>query len=591
MKTFKELGLNAEILKSLAELGFEEPTPIQEQTIPFILESKQDLTALAQTGTGKTAAFSLPILCQIKTDGVSLQAIVLCPTRELCIQSAQGIREMARHSTGIVVTPVYGGERIDLQIRSLKRGTNIVVGTPGRVHDLIRRKILKLQTIKWLVLDEADEMLDMGFKDDLDSILEQTPADRRTLLFSATMSKGVSTIAKNYMHNAHEISIGHKNVGAENVSHEYYIVQTRDRFEALKRILDYLPGVYGILFCRTRRETQDVADRLRQANYEVEAIHGDVSQNIRTKIMERFKKKQIRVLVATDVAARGIDVKNLTHIINYSLPDQNISYTHRSGRTGRASQSGVSISLVGSREIRRIKELERAIGKPFEHKQVPKGEDVYKKLIDNFVTAVQKSDTEAVAHEKYVVEVIDRLKAVKKEDLIKYFVTKELTPIIEEHKNNRNLNVEAKPVGDRGKELKDSVTLKINFGKNHRFDIKALFSLINSSPKLRGMDIGQINLMSEYSVFAVESKYVIEAIRSLTGVQFNGKKIRVSKSDEPISQVRSQYSRSSGGGENRGGGGYRGGGSGRRRWSNKGDSSISAPWAKKKNFGKSRRKR
>ncbi len=310
MTAFKELGLNSEIMKSLDDLGFTEPSPIQEKAIPFILKSENDLIALAQTGTGKTAAFGLPILQKIKANEKAMQAIILCPTRELCIQISRDITKLGKYSKGLSVTAVYGGEKIDFQIKALKRGTNIVVGTPGRVHDLIRRKVLKLQSIKWLVLDEADEMLDMGFKDDLDAILKETPKTRQTLLFSATISKSVRLIAKQYMNDAEEIIVGEQNVGAEKVSHEYYIVGARDRFEALRRILDYLPGVYGILFCRTRRETGEVSDKLKQAGYDTEALHGEISQSMRTKIMDRFKRKQIHLLVATDVAARGIDVND-----------------------------------------------------------------------------------------------------------------------------------------------------------------------------------------------------------------------------------------------------------------------------------------
>lgn len=551
MTTFKELGLNADIMKSLDEQGLVEPFSIQTESIPFILKSKQDLIALAQTGTGKTAAFSLPILQQIKNDGKSLQAIVLCPTRELCIQTAQGIKDFAKFSKGIDVTAVYGGERIGLQIKSLKRGTNIVVGTPGRVHDLIRRGVLKLQSIKWLVLDEADEMLDMGFKDDLDAILGQTPETRQTLLFSATMPKSVSSIAKRYMHNAHEISIGNKNVGADKVTHEYYIVQSRDRFEALKRILDCLPDVYGILFCRTRRETQEVADKLRKDNYNVEAIHGDISQGIRTKIMDRFKKKQIRLLVATDVAARGIDVRNLTHVLNYNLPDQNTTYTHRSGRTGRAQQSGISIAIVGSREIKRIQQLERLIGKTFEHKQVPNGEDVYKKQIENFVNAIKASNSDENIKESYVSEIIDKLKTVKKEDLIKYFAAKELAHLTDDKKNTRDLNTESRSFNEKRKGIRNGVNLKINFGKKQGFDIKDLFSLINSTKNLYGIDIGRIDLMPEYSTFAVEEKHANEIIKLLTGAHFRGKKIKISKGSEEISQPRTHYSKKRRGGQNR----------------------------------------
>ncbi|MFH0840530.1 MAG: DEAD/DEAH box helicase [bacterium] len=542
MKTFKELGLNTELTKSLDELGFTEVYPIQEQAIPFILESKKDLIALAQTGTGKTAAYSLPILNQIKENEKDLVAIILCPTRELCLQIFQDIKTFTKHSRTITVTPVYGGERIDLQIRSLRNGTNIVVGTPGRVHDLIRRNVLKLQAIKWLVLDEADEMLDMGFKEDLDSILKQTPATRKTLLFSATMSNSVYSIAKQYMGDIQEISIGEKNVGAENVSHEYYVVQARDRFEALKRILDYLPGVYGILFCRTRRETQDVADKLKQANYDAEALHGEISQVMRTKIMDRFKKKQVRLLVATDVAARGIDVNDLSHVINYNLPDHNESYTHRSGRTGRAQKSGVSISIVTSKDVGRIRRIEDIIGKKFEYKKIPNGEDVCRKQIDNFITEIEETNIEKIYNEKHFEEIVDRLKKIKKEDLIKHFIANKFNSLVDSYKSTHDLNASAKSLGsrkdgNRGRDSRDNgnnISLKINFGKKNGLDIRGLFALINSDRKLKGIEIGRIDLRPEYSIFSVEEKYADEVIRCLEGTSFRGKRINISKSRNEI---------------------------------------------------------
>lgn len=541
MATFKELGLNNEIIKSLNDLEFTKPYPIQEKAIPFILKSpasptrlggKKDLIALAQTGTGKTAAFSLPILNQIKAK--DLEAIILCPTRELCLQISEDIKKFAKYSKGIAITAVYGGARIELQIKSLRRGTSIVVGTPGRVHDLIRRKVLKLKSIKWLVIDEADEMLDMGFKDDLDAILEQTPKTRQTLLFSATMSKSVALIAKRYMTEAQEISIGEKNVGAENVTHEYYVVQARDRFEALKRILDYLPGVYGILFCRTRRETQVVADKLKLASYDAEALHGDISQAMRTKIMDRFKRKLIHLLVATDVAARGIDVSNLTHVINYNLPDQDEGYTHRTGRTGRAEKSGVAISIVGPREVGRIKRLANIIGKDFAFKKIPTGEDVYKKQINNFIKEIEKADIRKTGHEQYFQEIIDRLNKIKKEDLIKLFLVNKFSHLMDTYKNSRDLNSEARPTGAR-REGGDNVSLKINFGKKHGFDVKGLFALINSNKKLKGIEIGRINLMPEYSIFSVEPRRANEVLKYLPGKNFRGKKINISKTEEMAS--------------------------------------------------------
>ena len=531
MKTFKELGLNQETMKSLDDLGFTEPTPVQEKVIPFILEKDKDLIALAQTGTGKTAAFGLPILNQIKADKKDLQSIMLCPTRELCIQISQDLKKLAKHSKNITITPVYGGERIDIQINALRRGTNIVVGTPGRVHDLIRRNVLKLQNIKWLVLDEADEMLDMGFKDDLDAILNETPKTRQTLLFSATISKSVHSIAKQYMNQAEEISLGTKNVGAENVSHEYYVIQARDRFEALKRILDYLPGVYGILFCRTRHETQVVADKLKQANYDTEALHGDIAQNMRTKIMDRFKRKQVRLLVATDVAARGIDVNDLTHVINYNLPDQNESYTHRSGRTGRAQKSGVSISIVSSREVATIRKIENIIGKKFEHKKIPSGEEIVLKQINNFVEEIETADIESMANEKYFQEIIEKLKKINKEDLIKYFVGHKFKYFMDTYKNTRDLNVSAKTPRER-RDDSDNVDLKINIGKRDRLDVKSVFSLINSKRSLKGTEIGKITLMAESSILSVEKKRADDVLKYLQGANFRGKSINISRSNQ-----------------------------------------------------------
>ena len=531
MTTFKEFGLKSEIIKSLDDLGFVEPSPVQEKAIPFILKSKKDLIALAQTGTGKTAAFSLPILNQIKVNSKDLEAIIICPTRELCLQISEDIKKFTKYSKGIGVTSVYGGERIDLQIRSLKNGTNIVVGTPGRVHDLIRRKVLKLNSIKWLVLDEADEMLDMGFKKDLDAILEQTPKTRQTLLFSATMSKSVHLIAKEYMTEAEEISIGEKNIGAEKVTHEYYVIQPKDRFEALKRILDYLPGVYGILFCRTKYETQRVADNLKLALYDAEAIHGDVSQIMRKKIMDRFKRKQVRLLVATDVAARGIDVSDLTHVINYNLPDQKETYTHRSGRTGRAQKSGVSISILTSREVNIIRALEDIIGKKIEYKKIPNGEEVCQKQIDSFIEEMEKAKTEEIGNEKYFKEFAEKLKKINQEDLIKHFISLKFSRLMDAYKNANDLNAEARASNTK-RGIVNSVNLKINFGKKNGFDVKGLFALINSNKNLKGIEIGRINLMPEYSIFSVEKKSADRVIKFLKGTNFKGKKIYINISNE-----------------------------------------------------------
>lgn len=529
MTTFKNFGFNQQLITGLDELGFIEPSPIQAQAIPFILNSEQDLIALAQTGTGKTAAFALPILQKMGQQG--LQTIILCPTRELCLQISQSIKDFSKHAKYLQVAAVYGGERIDQQIRLLKQGANIVVGTPGRTHDLIRRRVLKLENIKWLVLDEADEMLDMGFKEDLDAILKEIPDDRQTLLFSATMSKGVSNIAHKYMKQAHEISIGNKNIGADLVSHEYYVVQAHDRFEALKRIIDSLPDIYGILFCRTKRDTQEIADKLRRANYDAEAIHGDVAQNIRTKIMDKFKRKEIKLLVATDVAARGIDVKNLSHIINYNLPDQTTAYTHRSGRTGRAQQPGISIAIIGPRDTRKIKELELIIGKPFTYKQVPSGDDIYHKQIESFVSKLKNYQDEKHFSSQQLDQISDKLKVVKKEDLIVYLANKELGHLSHDSKENRNLNSDVKPIKDSNRDLKDGINLKINIGKKQGLDIKSLFSLVNSHNNLRGIEIGHINLTPDNTILMIDKSRAQEVIKTLTGQKFKGQKIIVTQTE------------------------------------------------------------
>ncbi len=546
MKTFSEFKLNSDIQKGLKDLNFVEPTVIQAQAIPFILKSKKDLIALAQTGTGKTAAFSLPIINNVK--GKNVEAIILCPTRELAIQIAKDIKEFAKYLKNIKVLPVYGGERIDKQIRELKRGINIVIGTPGRVNDLIRRRILKLNNIKYLVLDEADEMLDMGFKEDLDTILKEIPSNRQTLLFSATMPKSVYNMARNYMNNAEEISAGEKNIAAQNITHQYYVVDARDRFLAVQRLLDSLPGVYSILFCRTRRETQDIADKLKKANYNAEAIHGDISQATRTKIMENFKEKRIKILVATDVAARGIDVKNLTHIINYNLPDKDEIYTHRSGRTGRAKKSGIAISLLNPREVNRISSLENIIGNKFEYQKLPKGEDIFKNQINNFIKEIE--DIEIEDNKSYK-DIINKFKKFTKEDLIKYFVINKFSYFMDSYKNTRNLdanfNIKTRKVD------KDSINIRINFGKRDRFGVKDIFGLINRNKNLRGIDIGRITLTANYSEFSVKRNIANKVIINLEKDTFQGQNIEISISNEKPSysharkkKKRNNYKRRSG---------------------------------------------
>jgi len=528
---FKDLNLNAMIQKSLDDLGFVEPSPIQKKAIPFLLESKQDLIALAQTGTGKTAAFSLPILEQLEKNKKNTQAIILCPTRELCLQISKDVLNFAKYTKNISLVSVYGGDRIDRQIASIKNGADIVVGTPGRVHDLIRRKVLKLKDIRWLVLDEADEMLDMGFKDDLDAVLSETPQEKQTLLFSATMSKVVRGIAGKYMNDPEEISVGEKNTGSDNVAHEYYLINIRDRYESLRRIVDSIPDVYGILFCRTRRETQEVADLLKLDHYSAEALHGEITQNMRTQIMDRFKNKKIQLLVATDVAARGIDVNNLSHVINYNLPDQNEIYIHRSGRTGRAQNKGVSIALVSSKEVRKIRDIEKKLGKNFERKNIPSGEDICFGRLNNFTNRIHGMEIENSEFEKYLNDAVNNLSALEKDLLIKKFINHELRDIFAKYHNAKNVNVEFSEA--RGGKRDDShlTCLKINLGRKDRFEARNLFFLINSKKNLKGAEIGKINVQNSFTLFWVDREREAELMKELANEKFQGRIIEISKGD------------------------------------------------------------
>lgn len=526
MTTFKDFGLNADIQASLDALGFTKPTPIQEKTIPFIINSRQDLIALAQTGTGKTAAFALPIIQQIKPGTRDLQAIILCPTRELCLQITKDIETFIKHSKKISVTPVFGGAPITTQIRALKQGTNIVVGTPGRVHDLIRRNVLKLGQIKWLVLDEADEMLDMGFKDDLDAVLAETPSDKQTLLFSATMSKSVYSIAQKYMKNAEEISVAKKNIGADKISHEYYVVQARDRYEALRRIVDMNPDIYGILFCRTRRETQEVADKLQHDHYQTEALHGEISQGMRTQIMDKFRKKEIQLLVATDVAARGIDVSDLTHVINYNLPDANETYTHRSGRTGRADKSGTSITIVHSREMRRIRELEQKIGKEFTQKQVPVGREICQVQLFHLIDKLKNLKINEKQIQEFLPAIEEKLKDLDRDELLKRLVLAEFNHFLGLYENAPDLNGFVRPERTRSDDS-NFVNIRINLGKKDRIDVKTIFGLINKQPKLKGAEIGKIDIQDTFTVFGIDKNLANIIESAFAGENYRGRAIEV----------------------------------------------------------------
>ncbi|HPD64943.1 MAG TPA: DEAD/DEAH box helicase, partial [Bacteroidia bacterium] len=506
---FTEMGLIPELLQSVAEMGFQYPTPIQEKIIPQILTNHNDLVGLAQTGTGKTAAFGLPILQNIEMSGDDIQALILCPTRELCLQITNDFMSYARHLPAIKVSAVYGGASITAQIRELRDKPQIVAGTPGRILDMIKRKALKINNIKYLVLDEADEMLNMGFKNDMDAILENTPASKRTFLFSATMPVEIRDMALRYMHKPLEITVGKRNAGPENVFHYYYVVNPHDRYEALKRIIDFNPEIYGIIFCRTRNETKEIADKLMLEGYNADTLHGDLSQAQRDYVMNRFRLKHIQLLVATDVAARGLDVSDLTHIINYNLPDDMEVYTHRSGRTGRAGKEGISVSIISKREADKIRHLERSTGKHFIQQQVPGGNDICEKQLFNLIDKVEKIEVDESLIHKYLPVIFNKLAWLDREQLIKHFVSIEFNRFLNYYKNAADLsNVRTEAInkltGDGDRKM-NFTRFHINIGSKNKLSAARLMGLINDQTKNRRIKFGKIEILNKFTIFEAES--------------------------------------------------------------------------------------
>jgi len=535
MTTFKDLGLNDNIIKSLTDLGYETPTEIQLKAIPQVIASKDDLKAFAQTGTGKTAAFSLPILQQIDVESKDTQAVILSPTRELALQIAKNIEEFSKHTDGFRVAAVYGGANIDEQIRKLKRGVHIVVGTPGRTVDLINRKQLKLNNVEWLVLDEADEMLNMGFKDELDKILAVTPEEKQTLLFSATFPQEVERIARNYMHNPVEITSGQKNKGTDQVSHQYYVVSERNRYAALKRIADVNPDIYGIIFCRTRRETQEIADKLIKDGYNADALHGDLSQNQRDSVMGKFRKKTLQLLVATDVAARGLDVNDLTHVINHKLPDQIESYTHRSGRTGRAGKEGISIAIVTGREKGKLRPIERIIGKKFVSTPVPTGKEICQNQLFKLIDKVHDIKINETEINEFLPSIYEKLEGLDREELIKRFVSLEFNTFLSYYENAPDLNdsdqMRRSERDNRGKRRDDENMTRffINIGRKDKLNPARLIGLINDQQIAKNIEIGQIEILDTFSFFELDKNYTKETISSFEegDVSFEGRGVNV----------------------------------------------------------------
>jgi len=573
--TFEETGLKPEILKAIAEMGFETPTPIQEVTIQHLINSTQDLVALAQTGTGKTAAFGLPVINNISMQIKEVQSLILCPTRELCLQITRDLDKFSAYIPGFKTIPVYGGADITKQIRELKAGGQIVVGTPGRVHDLIRRKLLNISAIRWMILDEADEMLTMGFKEELDAILATTPAEKQTLLFSATMPLGISEIKSKYLNNALEMSVGKRNAGAENVEHHYYVVHAKDKYATLKRIADNYPDCYAIVFCRTRMETRDVAEMFMADGYNADALHGDLSQAQRDQVMARFRSKQIQMLVATDVAARGLDVTELSHVINYSMPDDPEVYIHRSGRTGRAGKSGISVTIINMKETGRLKQIEKLSRKKFERKMVPGGEEIVEKQLFHLIERVKNVDISSGQVEKYLPQILDQFEGMTHSDIVKHFVSLEFNELLDYYKNARDLNIRVEagrdPMGrndrgsERGGDRMSFTKLFINAGKKQNLNASGLIGLINEYSNRRNIEIGKIDIQRKFSFFEVDSAFEKDLVNALNNQVIEGHVINIGKVQSIEGQPAS--SREEGSFRREGsGGGYGGGyGGGRPR--------------------------
>ena len=541
--TFEDLSIIPEIRKAIIELGFEHPMPVQEKVIPLLLNKENDIIALAQTGTGKTAAYGIPLIQESDIDQKVPQALVLSPTRELCVQIAGDLNDFSKYMDEIKVIPVYGGSSIDTQIRSIKKGAQIIVATPGRLMDLIKRRAINLSSVRRVVLDEADEMLNMGFLEDINMILEQIPKERITLLFSATMPDEISKITHKYMRNPIEVTIGSKNSGAENVKHICYVVHAKDRYLALKRIVDYVPGVYGIVFCRTRKETQEIADKLIQDGYNADALRGDLSQSQRDSVMQKFRSRNITLLVATDVAARGLDVNDLTHVINYNLPDDPDVYTHRSGRTGRSGKTGISVVIVHMKEKRTIQLIEKKIKKSFIFSKIPSGSEVCEKQLFNFIEKMEKVEVDHAQINSYLPAIFRKLEWLDKEDLITRFVSLEFNRFLEYYKNAKDINVseDAEDYGKGREKFKNRerssesgyTRLFINMGKLDGLFASQLIELINSNTKGLKVDIGRIDLFKSFSFFEVESSSADQLIEFLNKkTSFADRTVIVEKASE-----------------------------------------------------------
>jgi len=565
MNPFIQLGIRHDIVNAITELGFENPTPIQEQSIPVLLTGSNDFVGLAQTGTGKTAAFGLPLLELLDFEEKHPQALILCPTRELCLQITSDLKKYAKNMPNVHVVAVYGGASISDQLREIRRGVQIVVATPGRMLDIISRKAIDFTQVGFVVLDEADEMLNMGFQEDIDSILSTTPDDKKTWLFSATMPSEVRRIAKKYMTDPFELTMGTKNTGNENIEHEYYIIRARDKYAAFKRIVDFNPEIFGIVFCRTKIETQEIAEALIKDGYNADSLHGDLSQQQRDKVMKRYRERSLQLLIATDVAARGIDVNDVTHVINYSLPDEIENYTHRSGRTARAGKTGVSISIINGKELGKIRQIEKTLGKRFVKMDIPTGFDVVEKQLFALVHKVHNVEVNEQQIEQYTSRIMDEFKDMSKEDIIKRFASLEFNRFLDYYKNAPDLNapVDESRRSDIGGERfgrtgmkSDFTRLFINLGSVDGFSRGDLLGYICNTSKISGRTVGKIDVKGVYSFFEVPNDEVVKVQEGFKGADFQGRDVRIEISGEGSSQRRDDSSAP----RRREGGNYSGGG-------------------------------
>ena len=527
MTTFHEFGLNPNILRAIGDLSFETPTPIQSKVIPLLQADKQDLIALAQTGTGKTAAFGLPILQMLNAEKRHTQALILSPTRELCIQICEDLHSYSKYIKNVNITPVYGGASIVNQIRQLERGSQIIVATPGRMVDLMNRGCINLSKLQWLVLDEADEMLNMGFKEELDEILSKTPESKNTLLFSATMPNEVGRIARTYMINPVEVIAGVRNAAAENVEHICFITNVKDRYLALKRMVDFNPDIYGLVFCRTKIETQQIADALIKDGYSADCIHGDLSQAQRDSVMRKFRGKVIQLLIATDVAARGIDVDDLTHVINYNLPDEIEQYTHRSGRTGRAGKTGIALSIIGTRESDKIRAIEKQIGKKLVIQKIPTGREVCERQLLHQIKEFKKTEIDETEIDRFLPQLMDEFKDMSREELIKMFVSAEFNRFLSYYKNSPDLNSPAPRID----KIKDSTRMFINMGQMDGFDKDSLKKYIIKIGNMQKTHVFSVDIHHAYSFFEVDNLYRDTLAKSFSREKFNKRSVRIDNAE------------------------------------------------------------